>query len=125
VELTTLVHGEAAVRDAIRASEILFGGSLEGITEKQFGEVIAEIPNSTQSRAVLGQPAAALPDILMAAGLSPSKSQGRKDIEAGGVYVNNGRVADAKLVLAAEHLLFDKYVLLRKGKRNYALLRFE
>jgi tyrosyl-tRNA synthetase len=124
-ELTTLVHGEQATQDAIRASEILFGGSLEGITEAQFGEVIAEVPNSDQLRANLGQPTAALPDLLMAAGLSPSKSQARKDVEAGGVYVNNVRATDAKLVLGAEHLLFGTYVLLRKGKRNYALLRFQ
>jgi tyrosyl-tRNA synthetase len=124
LELTTLVHGEAAARDAIRASEILFGGSLEGITESQFGEVIAEVPNSIQPQANLGQPGAGLLEVLMAAGLSPSKSQARKDVEAGGVYVNNVRAADAKLVLA-EQLLFGKYVLLRKGKRNYALLRFE
>jgi tyrosyl-tRNA synthetase len=125
LELTTLVHGEQAAQDAIRASEILFGGSLEGITEAQFGEVIAEVPNSDQPRANLGQPAAALPDLLMAAGLSPSKSQARKDVEAGGVYVNNVRATDAKLLLGPEHLLFGTYVLLRKGKRNYALLRFK
>ncbi len=125
LELTTLVHGEEAARDAIRASEILFGGSLEGITEAQFGEVIAEVPNSTQPLANLGQPGAALTDVLPAAGLSPSKSQARKDVEAGGVYVNNVRATDAKRVLEAGDLLFGKYVLLRKGKRNYALLRFE
>jgi tyrosyl-tRNA synthetase len=125
LELTTLVHGEEAARDAIRASEILFGGSLEGITEAQFGEVIAEVPNSTQPLANLRQPGAALTDVLLAAGLSPSKSQARKDVEAGGVYVNNVRAADAKRVLEAGDLLFGKYVLLRKGKRNYALLRFE
>ncbi len=125
LELTTLVHGAQATQDAIRASEILFGGSLEGITEKKFGEVIAEAPNSDQPRASLGQPSAALPDLLVAAGLSPSKSQARKDVEAGGVYVNNVRASDAKLVLGTEHLLFGTYVLLRKGKRNYALLRFQ
>jgi tyrosyl-tRNA synthetase len=125
LELTTLVHGEGAARDAIRASEILFGGSLEGITEAQFGEVIAEVPNSTQPSANLGQPEAGLTDLLLAAGLSPSKSQARKDVEAGGVYVNNVRATDAKAVLGAGDLLFGKYVLLRKGKRNYALLRFE
>jgi tyrosyl-tRNA synthetase len=124
LELTTLVHGEQAARDAIRASEILFGGALDGITETQFGEVIAEVPNSDQPRENLSQPASALPDLLVAAGLSPSKSQARKDVEAGGVYVNNVRAADAKLVLGPEHLLFGTYVLLRKGKRNYALLRF-
>jgi tyrosyl-tRNA synthetase len=124
LELTTLVHGATAAQDAVRASEILFGGSLEGITESQFGEVIAEVPNSDQPRASLGQPAAALVDLLVATKLSPSKSQARKDVEAGGVYVNNVRAADAKVVLGTEHLLFGTYVLLRKGKRNYALLRF-
>jgi tyrosyl-tRNA synthetase len=124
LELTTLVHGAQAAHDAIRASEILFGGSLEGITESQFGEVIAEVPNSDQPRASLGQPAATLTDLLVATSLSPSKSQARKDVEAGGVYVNNIRATDAKLVLGTEHLLFGTYILLRKGKRNYALLRF-
>jgi len=125
LELTRLVHGESAAEDAVRASEILFGGSLEGITEAQFNEVIAEAPNSTLSRGILGQPGGALVEILIAAGLSPSKGQARKDIEAGGVYVNNARATDTKLVLGAEHLLFGKFVLLRKGKRNYALARFE
>jgi tyrosyl-tRNA synthetase len=124
-ELTKLVHGEAATHDAVRASEILFGGSLEGITGKQFDEVIAEVPNSTLSRSVLGQPTGALIELLIATRLSPSKGQARKDIEAGGVYLNNVRAADAKAIVAGEQLLFDKYVLLRKGKRNYALVRFE
>ena len=125
LELTTLVHGESATADAVRASEILFGGSLEGITEKQFNEVIAEVPNSTLSRSLLGQPDCALPEILIKVALSPSKGQARKDIEAGGVYVNNNRSADAKLVITEDHLLFGKFLLLRKGKRNYALVRFE
>jgi len=125
LELTKLVHGETAAADAIRASEILFGGSLEGITQAQFDEVIAEVPNSTLSHSILGQPNAALPEILIAAGLSPSKGQVRKDVEAGGVYINNVRATDAKSIIGAEHLLFGKFVLLRKGKRNYALLKFE
>jgi len=125
LELTRLVHGETATADALRASEILFGGSLEGITEAQFDEVIAEVPNTTQTRSLLGQPGGALIEILIAAGLSPSKGQARKDIEAGGINVNNVRVNDTKLVLGAEHLLFGKFILLRKGKKNYALVRFE
>jgi tyrosyl-tRNA synthetase len=125
LELTRLVHGEAATADAIRASEILFGGSLEGISEAQFHEVGAEVPHVTLSRTLLGQPGAALPDILMASGLSPSKSQARKDVEAGGVNINNVRATDAKLILDAGHLLFGEFVLLRKGKKNYALVRFQ
>ena len=124
-ELTSLVHGETATKDAIRASEILFGGSLEGITEAQFNEVIAEVPNSTLARSQLDQPGVALIDVLISAGLSPSKGQARKDIELGGVYVNNVRVTDIKATVCAETLLFGQFVLLRKGKRNYALVRFE
>jgi tyrosyl-tRNA synthetase len=125
LELTTLVHGETATADAVRASEILFGGSLEGITAAQFDEVIAEVPNSTLPRSILGQPGAALPEILIAAGLSPSKGQARKDVEAGGVYINNVRATDAKMILSTEYLLFGQFVLLRKGKRNYTLLKLE
>jgi tyrosyl-tRNA synthetase len=125
LELTQLVHGETATADALRASEILFGGSLEGITETQFEEVAAEVPKITLSRALLGQPGAALPEILVAAGLSPSKGQARKDIEAGGININNIRASDAKLILDSSHLLFGEFLLLRKGKRNYALVRFE
>jgi tyrosyl-tRNA synthetase len=127
LELTRLVHGETAAADAVRASEILFGGSLEGITGAQFDEVVAEVPNSTFPKNQLGQPGAALVEVLVAAGLSSSKGQARRDIEAGGVYVNNEREADVTLVIGSKpnHLLFGKFVLLRKGKRNYALVRFE
>jgi tyrosyl-tRNA synthetase len=125
LEITRLIHGEQAAHDAIRASEILFGGSLDGITEKQFDEVIAEVPHVTLSREILGQPAGALVDVLIAAGLCPSKGQARKDIAANGINVNNVRATDAALVLGPEHLLFGQFVLLRKGKRNYALARFE
>jgi tyrosyl-tRNA synthetase len=125
LELTRMVHGGKAAEDAVRASAILFGGSLEGITEAQFGEVAAEVPNVTLPRHILGQPAAALPEILVAVKLSPSKSQARRDVEAGGVYINNVQSADPKLMLDAGHLLFGKFVLLRKGKRNYALAQFE
>ena len=124
-ELTRLVHGETAVADAIRASEILFGGSLEGITEAQFDEVIAEVPNVTLSRSILGRTEGALIEVLIAARLSPSKGQARKDIEAGGINVNNIRATDTKVVIGPEHLLFGKFVLLRKGKKNYALVKFE
>ena len=125
LELTKLVHGETAAADAIRASEILFGGSLEGITEAQFDEVIAEVPNSTLPRSILGQPAGALVELLVATKLAASKGAARRDIEAGGVYFNNVRAGEATAITTAEKLLFGKFVLLRKGKRNYALVRFE
>ena len=58
----------------------------------------------------------------MAAGLSPSKGQARKDIEGGGVYVNNVREASVQRMVAADALLFGQHLLLRKGRKNYVVL---
>jgi tyrosyl-tRNA synthetase len=118
LELTRLVHGESATVDAVRASEILFGGSLEGITEKQFEVVMAEVPNVTLRP---GDSAAPI-DLLVATGLSSSKGQARRDVAAGGAYINDVRLTDE---LLKPELLFGKYLLIRKGKRNYAVVRFE
>jgi tyrosyl-tRNA synthetase len=56
------------------------------------------------------------------AGLCPSKGQARKDIEGGGVYINNVREPNFQRALTASDLLFGKHLLLRKGKRNYVVL---
>jgi tyrosyl-tRNA synthetase len=125
LELTSLVHGSSSANDAKVASEILFGGPLDYVTESQFNEVIAEVPSITLSKQILGQPAAALIDVLVASGLCPSKGQARKDIQANGIYLNNVRYTNVGYLLDGDHLLFGRFVLLRKGKKNYALVRFE
>jgi tyrosyl-tRNA synthetase len=61
-------------------------------------------------------------EALAESGLSPSKGQARKDIEGGGISVNNQKASDAAFVLKAEHQLAGEYVLLRKGKKNYLLV---
>jgi tyrosyl-tRNA synthetase len=106
----------------MKASEILFGGSLEGVSEEVFNDVVGEVPTTAFEKAKLASTGAALPEVLVHAGLCPSKGQARKDIEGGGIYVNNERVADAARSVTADDLLFGKYVLLRKGKRTYAVL---
>ena len=121
-ELTELVHGRTATADAIRASEIMFGGGLDGISEALFQDVIGEVPTKEIDKARLGGSGASLTDLLVHAGLCPSKGQARKDIEGGGIYVNNVRVTEVARPVAAGDLLFGKHLLLRKGKRTYAVL---
>ena len=58
---------------------------------------------------------------MVLSGLAPSKGAARKDIEAGGIYLNNTR-ANLKRHVTASNLLFGKYLLLRKGKKSYAVL---
>jgi tyrosyl-tRNA synthetase len=64
-----------------------------------------------------------LVDAVVASGLAPSKGQARRDIEGGGVYVNNLKQGDAARALTSNDSLFGKYLLLRKGKRSYAVLK--
>lgn len=122
-EVTTLVHGESACADAIRASEILFGGGLDGVAEPTFADVAGEVPTKQVDATIFAGAGTPLIELLVQAGLCPSKGQARKDLDGGGIYLNNIRCADPRRTLTENDLLFGKYLLLRKGKRTYAVLR--
>jgi tyrosyl-tRNA synthetase len=117
--MTDLIHGEAATQEAIRASEILFGGGLEGISEATFNDILGEAPTKETEKAKFDGSGLPLVDALVLAGLSNSKGQARKDIEGGGIYINNVRESNAARAITTNDLLFGKHLLLRKGKRNY------
>jgi tyrosyl-tRNA synthetase len=119
---TDLIHGESATTEAIRASQILFGGELKGIAEGTFNEILGEVPTKEIETARLGGAGIPLVELLVHAGLCPSKGQARKDIEGGGVNINNVREASATRAVTAGDLLFGKHVLLRKGKKNYVVV---
>ena len=121
-EMTTLVHGADALAAAQRASEILFGAPIGDVPEAVFNDVVDEVPTTD-----LGTLDAAVPfiDLAIRAGLSKSKSEARRDLTAGGFYLNNVRIDDPARVVTREDLLFGKYLLLRKGKRSYAVLRVQ
>ena len=121
-EVTTLVHGQSACDDAVRASEIMFGGGLEGTTETVFKDVVGEVPTKDLDKARLAGTGTPIIDLLLHAGLCSSKGQARKDLEAGGISLNSVRVADHTRPVTTGDLLFGKYLLLRKGKRTYAVL---
>jgi len=120
-EVTQLVHGPEALAGALKASEILFGGSLDGVTETIFHDVVGEVPTKPLERAKLEGAGAAIADLVVHAGLEPSKGAARKSLEAGGVYLNNARV-DLSRSVTVNDLLFGQHLLLRKGKKSYAVL---
>ena len=120
--VTDLVHGPSAATEAIRASEILFGGELAGISETTFNEIVGEVPTREVGKSELGGTGKPLVELLVRGGLCSSKGQARKDIEGGGVYINNTRESNFQRTLTANDLLFGKHLLLRKGKRNYIVV---
>ena len=120
--VTDLIHGANATTEAIRASEILFGGELSGVSESTFGDIVGEVPTKEIERTKLDGAGIPLVELLVHAGLSQSKGQARKDTEGGGVNINNIREANAARMVTTNDLLFGKHVLLRKGKKNYVVV---
>jgi tyrosyl-tRNA synthetase len=124
-EVTKLVHGAAALDAALKASAILFGAEIGDTSEETFNDVVGEIPTFPLEAARLADPGFPLTEALVLTGLETSKGNARKSIEAGGAYVNNTKsdpVQPARALSTAD-LLFGKYILLRKGKKSYAVLR--
>jgi tyrosyl-tRNA synthetase len=120
--VTDLIHGENSTQESIRASEILFGGSADAITEEVFNHIVGEVPTIEIERAKLESGGITFLDLVVHAGLCPSKGQARKDIESGGVYYTNIRETNFQRPLKTHNLLFGKHFLLRKGKKNYVVV---
>ena len=121
LEITALVHGAETAQSNVRAARILFGGSLDGIEERDLLTAAAEMPRTARTD-TLPVP---LVDVLVESGLCKSKSMARKDISGGGIYVNNNRMGGENAQISSSDLLFGRYVLLRKGKKNYHLLEIK
>lgn len=120
--MTHLIHGESAALEAARASGILFtGATLDDIGEATFAEVVGEIPTRPIEPSRLAGAGAGIGDLFVEAGLCASKGQARKDLEGGGLYLNNVRLDIERRAITTADLLFGKYLLLRKGRRQYAV----
>ncbi len=119
---TDLIHGGPATAEALRASEILFGGELQGVSEATFKDIVGEVPTQEVELSKLDGAGLSLIELLVHSGLCPSKGQARKDLEGGGVNVNNVREANLQRMVVGSDLLFGKHLLLRKGKKNYVVI---
>ena len=117
----TLVHGETATNDAKRAAEVLFGGSLEGLTTKQLEEIFQDSPSSKLPLSKLKQ--ATFIDILSETGLAKSKGEARRLVQSGGAYLNNERVSDVELKIVNTPACAEGVFVLRSGKKNYHLVK--
>ena len=119
-DVTERVHGPDATAKVIRASEVLFGGFDPHAADDATFDVLAqELPTAT----VPARDGVSLVDAVVQAGLARSKSEARRSIEQGGIYVNQQRVKDPARSIASADWLAGRNLLLRKGKKEYGLLR--
>lgn len=128
-EITNIVHGRTATLNATSASIVLFGGKVNNISEESFKYIINEIPNKEIVFPDVFSPPLKLVDLLVLSGLCKSKSSARIDMVSGAVSMNNEKyilLNNEKQIfmdrsISKEDLLFNKYILLRNGKKNYFL----
>ena len=123
-EITRLVHGSAGLDKAQRATAILFGAEIEKLSDAELGEIFADVPSQQLARAVLADAGLSVIEAVVKAGLVKSNGEARRTIEQGGAYVNNRRIATAEARLTAADLASESVMVLRTGKKKYALLRF-
>lgn len=122
-EVTRTVHGEEALRRAQQASEVLFGGDMEGLSAAELLDIFAEVPSSVLPKEHLSGEGVALVDLAVQCGLERSKKQARTLIESGGLYLNNVRVDDVSARVSLAQAIEGQVIVLRKGKKQYHLVQ--
>ena len=123
-ELTRLVHGDAGLGIARQATAIFFGAEIGGLDDAALAEIFADVPSREFPRGTLEGEGLPLIEALEATGLAPTRSAARRTIEQGGAYVNNRRIADVAHRLTAGDLAGGSTLVLRSGKKSYAIARF-
>ncbi|MFC8181028.1 tyrosine--tRNA ligase [Rhodococcus sp. NPDC057297] len=119
-EMTTLVHGEANTRAVELASQALFGrAELADLDESTLAAALGETPVADLAP---GEPSTIV-DLLVATGLSESKGAARRAVKEGGASVNNQKITDEEWTPSPEDLLHGRWLVVRRGKRNFAGVR--
>ena len=120
-ELTLMMHGQTALDKAVQASQALFGGDITGLSAADIADVFSEVPASDMSADRFGGDGMNVVDVLVESGFLKSKGEARRGIQEGGVYVNNRRVTDAAMNVTISDFIEGKYLILRRGKKNYSM----
>ena len=123
-QLTSMIHGDQQLATAETTSGAMFDND-QPLNECDAKTIVArfgDLPRLTIARTRL--PQLKLIDVLIECGLCTSKGQARRDIDGGGIYLNDQRVTNNQLMIDDRQLLADSYLLLRKGKRQRRLLSF-
>ena len=120
-EMTGTVHGADGLDRAVRASKVLFGGSLEGLGADDIEEIFADVPSTVVARSAL-EDGVELAVVMADAGMTASRSEARRLIRGGGVYLNGERVADMGVAVGQSDPIEDRFVVVRIGKKRHLVV---
>ncbi len=119
-EMTNLVHGKDATHAVELAAQALFGRA--ELTELDEGTLAGALSETTIAEIGADDPRTIV-DLLVATGLVDSKKAARRAVNEGGAYVNNQRITSDEWQPTNENLLHGRWLVLRRGKKNFAGVR--
>lgn len=122
-EVTEMVRGAEALARAEHASAILFGAGLADAKADEVLEVFADVPSTEVAAARFAAPGLAIAELLALTGLAASKGEAARAIKGGGIYLNDGRVADERGRVTLDQAIDGRLFVLRKGQRNRHVVR--
>ena len=122
-EVTAIMHGDTELQKAVRASEVLFGKEISGLSLAEILDIFADVPSTEMEKSKVSADGFTLSDALVLSGLAPSKGEAKRLVQGGGVAVNNVRADDARKSISASDFIDGRVLVLRKGARHYHLIR--
>jgi tyrosyl-tRNA synthetase len=122
-QVTEMLHGKTELDKAVRASEILFGKEISGLSVDEILDIFADVPSTELEKSKLGSDGFTLGDALVLSGLAPSKGEAKRLVQGGGVAVNNVRADDARMPISASEFIDGQVLVLRKGAKHYHVIR--
>ena len=117
-EMTRFVHGEEMLEQAKRITAALFSGDIKSLTADEIEQGFKEMPTFEASRESKN-----IVEWLVELGIEPSKRQAREDITKGAISMNGERVTDLELEVTADQAIGGRFIIIRKGKKNYSLVK--
>ncbi len=119
-EATTLVHGGEAMAKVEKISHALFYGSIKDLEEDEIEAGLADVPSVNIPK----EKEIGIVDLLVQTGASSSKRQAREDLQNRAISLNGESMTDLQRLLVSKDRLFDKYTIIRRGKRKYFLVKW-
>jgi tyrosyl-tRNA synthetase len=120
-KVTAMLHGETELEKAARASEVLFGKEISGLSASDILDIFTDVPSTELERSKLD--GLTLGDALVLSGLAPSKAEGKRLVQGGGIAVNNMRADDVRTQISVSEFIDGQVLVLRKGTRHYHLIK--
>lgn len=119
-QMTELVHGKAALLQAIKISEALFSGEIKNLTKKEIEQGFKDVPSYHADSKDY-----ALIDLLVESKICPSKRQAREDITNGAIYLNGERITDLNYIVDEAVKIESCYTIIRRGKKKYTMIQYQ